>query len=50
MINRMDTVKKPGKTEHGKGVFNWNDGSRYIGQFIDNNIEGKGKKIFRKNF
>ena len=33
---------KDGK-KHGKGRFDWADGSTYTGEFFDNNIEGKGK-------
>jgi hypothetical protein len=28
--------------KHGKGLFTWADGSRYEGDFHDNNIEGHG--------
>ncbi len=28
--------------KHGKGVFMWADGSKYTGDFFNNNIEGEG--------
>lgn len=28
--------------KHGKGIFKWNDGSIYDGEFLNNNIEGYG--------
>ena len=32
--------------KHGKGKFQWSDGSKYDGEFIDNNIEGAGVYIW----
>ena len=31
----------------GQGHFIWNDGSSYIGEFLENNIHGKGKYIWK---
>jgi len=28
--------------KHGKGTFTWADGSYYVGDFIENNLEGEG--------
>jgi hypothetical protein len=29
---------------HGQGTFNYNDGRKYTGQFVDGHIEGFGKE------
>lgn len=30
----------------GRGRFLWADGSRYEGEFVDNNIEGQGTYVW----
>ena len=46
-LNEISRSKYEGAYKNGKkngvGKFDWPDGSYYLGEFVENEIEGKGK-------
>ena len=36
-------LSKNKKVKDGMGIMRWQDGSRYLGQFSDDKMEGKGR-------
>ena len=47
MVENMRGEHKNGKY-HGKGTYTYADGSKYIGEFKDNMLNGKGNLCFRR--